>query len=77
MHMVSPFVTALSSRFLNLTPSEIRIAGLIKEGRASKEIADLLNLSVNTVLFHRYQIRCKLGLKNKKTNLQSYLKSLR
>lgn len=69
------FVTRLSSNFLNLTPSEIRIAGLIRDGRTSKEIAALLNLSENTILFHRHNIRSKLGLKNSKVNLNSHLRS--
>jgi DNA-binding CsgD family transcriptional regulator len=51
---------------------EIRVADFTKEG----EIGELLFLSPNTVKFHRYNIRTKLGLKNKKMNLRSYLLSL-
>ena len=74
--IVSPFVTRLSSRFVNLTPTELKVADLIRDGRTSKEIASLLNLSHNTILFHRHNIRGKLDLKKKKTNLRSYLRSL-
>ncbi len=74
--IVSPFVTKLSSKFLNLTPAEIKIAGLVRDGRTTKEIAALLRLSENTIVFHRYNIRRKLGLKRKKANLRSYLQSL-
>jgi PAS domain S-box-containing protein len=74
--IVSPFVTKLSSRFLNLTPTEIQIASLIKDGKTSKEIAVLLNASENTVRSHRFHIRSKLGIKNKKVNFRSYLQSL-
>lgn len=74
--IVSPFVTELSSKFLNLTPTQIQVANLIKDGKTSKEIASLLNLSENTILSYRYRIRSKLGLKNTKTNLRSYLLSL-
>ncbi len=74
--IVSPFVTKLSSRFLSLTPTEIQVAGLIRDGKSSKEIAVLLNASENTVRSHRFHIRSKLGLINKKVNLRSYLKSL-
>ena len=74
--IVSPFITKLSSKFLNLTPTEIQVANLIREGKANKEIADLLYLSVNTIRSHRYHIRSKLDLKNKKINLRTYLRSL-
>jgi PAS domain S-box-containing protein len=72
----SPFVTKLSSRFLGLTPAEIQVASLIKDGKTSKEIAILLHASENTIRSHRFHIRSKLDLKNKKVNLRSYLKSL-
>ena len=52
---------------------EIKVANLIKVGRTSQEIADLLYLSKNTVLFHRYNIRRKLGLLNTKINLATHL----
>jgi len=74
-NIVSPFISKLSSKYFKLTPMEIRVANLIKAGRTSTEIADMLFLSKNTVLFHRYNIRTKLGIKNTKTNLASHLLS--
>lgn len=74
-NVTSPLVSRLSSRFLNLTPMEIRIANLVKEGLMNKEIAQLLGTSTNTVASHRYKLRSKLGLKNKGINLRSYLLS--
>jgi PAS domain S-box-containing protein len=75
-NIVSPFVDRLSSGLARLTPVEIRVASLIKEGMTNKEIAEILLVSKNTVLFHRHNIRDKLGLKNKKINLRSHLLSL-
>ncbi|HOW56994.1 MAG TPA: GAF domain-containing protein [Smithellaceae bacterium] len=74
-NIVSPFIRKVSSKMLKLTPMEIRICSLIKEGKTSKEIAELLFLSENTILFHRYNIRTKLGVKNQKINIISYLRS--
>lgn len=60
----------------DFTANEIRILELIKQGKRSKEIADLLNLSLATIAYHRNNIRKKLGIINKKENLFSRLQSL-
>ncbi len=74
--IVSPFLRNLSSSYLNLTPREIQIATLVKEGKTTKEITDLLNISATAVDFHRKNLRLKFGIKNKSTNLRSYLATL-
>lgn len=74
--IASPLVSKLSGQYLNLTPMEIKVATLVKDGAVNKEIASLLNVSLNTITSHRYKIRTKLGLRNKKINLRSYLCSL-
>jgi PAS domain S-box-containing protein len=74
--ITSPFVRKLASQDLNFTPTEIQVANLVKEGKTTKEVAELLNSSTRAVEFHRENLRTKLGLKNKKTNLRSYLLSL-
>ena len=43
--VTAPFLHNLDSKFLNLTPRELEIAYLIKEGRNTKEIGELLNVS--------------------------------
>jgi DNA-binding NarL/FixJ family response regulator len=75
--IVSSFTRKLSSKYLGLSPMEIQVANLVKEGKQTKEIADMLNLSSNTIISHRYKIRSKLGLKNRKINLRTFLQSLK
>jgi DNA-binding NarL/FixJ family response regulator len=74
--ITSPFARGLSSPILGLTPTEIRVSDLVRQGKRSKEIAEILNSTERAVLFHRQNIRQKLGLKQKKLNLQAYLASL-
>ena len=74
--IVSPLLRKLSSRYLNLTPQEIQVASLVKDGKRTKEISQILFISENTVNFHRKRIRGKLGLKKKSTNMRAFLLSL-
>jgi len=73
--IISPFLQGAGSWDLTLTPTEIQVANLIKQQKTTKEIAELLNISISAIVFHRHNIRKKLGLVKKKTNLKSYLQS--
>jgi DNA-binding CsgD family transcriptional regulator len=73
-------ISPLLQRFVNakilLTPQEMQVASLVKDGKTSKEIADVLNVSETTINFHRKNLRVKFGLTNQRTNLRSYLLSI-
>ncbi|MBW2571491.1 MAG: PAS domain S-box protein [Deltaproteobacteria bacterium] len=71
--IIAPFLHQLFAKFSDLTPSEIQVAGLVRDGKTTKEIAELLNSSTGAINFHRNNIRAKLGLRNTKTNLRSFL----
>jgi PAS domain S-box-containing protein len=74
--VTSPFAKRLSDPLVMLTPAEIQIAQMIKQGLSNKEIALSLNCSIKTIGSHRTNIRRKLCLKNMKLNLRSYLSGL-
>lgn len=68
-----PAYAKLSSPAFRLSPTEVKVAQLIRDGKTNKEIAKLMHLSRSTILTHRHHIRVKLGIKNKKVNLRSFL----
>jgi PAS domain S-box-containing protein len=59
-----------------LSPSEVQVVSFILQGKRTKQIAEVLSLSPRTIESHRKQIRRKLGLQNRKTNLRTYLSSV-
>jgi len=73
--IVSPFVRSLSPKLIKLSPTELQVTNLIKQGNTTKEIAEIMNLATSTIDFHRNNIRKKFDIKNKKTNLKTYLSS--
>jgi len=62
-----------NSDMIKLTKSEIQVCQLIQTGASSKDIADHMNISLETVQTHRKNIRKKLGLSGKDINLFAYL----
>ena len=73
--ITEPFLKHLSTKFIHLTPMEIQVANFVKQGKTSKEIAEVLGISEKTIMVHRHNLRTKLGIENKKVNLRSYLMS--
>ncbi|HVN95809.1 MAG TPA: PAS domain S-box protein [Syntrophorhabdaceae bacterium] len=72
--IVSPFLRNIQQ--LGLTPRETEVANLIRDGRTSKEIAEVIGVGNRAIDSYRNSIRKKLKLNNKKTNLQTHLKTL-
>jgi len=71
--IASPFLTHISRDHVQLTPVEIAIGTMIRNGLSTKDIAQLRCISAATVRRHRENIRRKLGLRNRKANLATYL----
>ena len=74
--VISPMLQRLSNANILLTPQEIQVATLVRDGKTSKEIGELLNISETTVHFHRKNLRQKFGLKKRNANLRAYLLTL-
>lgn len=75
--IISPFLKSLSTLGILLTPQETEVANLVRDGRSTKEIAEIMGLSISGIEFHRKRLRKKLGLSNTSKNLRSFLISLK
>ena len=73
--MWSNTLDELSPAYKNFTVTETRIAQLIKQGKSTNEIGTLLKRSPATVIWHRKNIRKKLGIAETKKDIQSTLLS--
>jgi len=56
-----------------LTPQEIRVARLVREGVSTQTIARQLGVSVRTIDYYRGRLREKLGIKGRRRNLRTAL----
>ena len=74
--LFSPLSSSLFAKYLDFTPTEINVADYIRQGKSSKQISELMNVSPSSIAFHRNNIRKKLGLSQKSINLNTYLNSL-
>lgn len=71
----SDFLTALKSRYPSLTPNELKLSGYLRMNLSTKEVAQLMNISVRGVEISRYRLRKKLGLPTQ-TNLFDFLMTI-
>jgi AraC family chitin signaling transcriptional activator len=69
------FIIALSKKYPNLTPKDIKLCVYLKMNLSSKEIAPMMNISFRGVELHRYRLRKKLGL-TQEENLSKFLLSV-
>jgi DNA-binding CsgD family transcriptional regulator len=73
--ITSPFIGQFLHQNQSLTPTEIGICNMIRNGLRTKEIAQMRNVSPATINRHREHIRRKLKIANSDVNLTTYLQS--
>ncbi len=74
--IITPFVEGSQKIMGKLSPVELQICNMIKNGLSTKGIASIRGISPATVNRHRESIRRKLDLTNSKVNLISYLNNI-
>ena len=72
----APLSEKLHSAYAHLTPREVVVSNMVRDGLTSKQIGNFIGLSEATVRKHRRNIRKKLGIAGKPVNLSSYLKTI-
>lgn len=73
--ITAPFINQLSLKYQSLTPTEIKICSMIRNGMRTKEIAEVQGVSIATINRHREHIRKKLKITNSAANLITYLQT--
>jgi DNA-binding CsgD family transcriptional regulator len=71
----SSFLTALKNKYPTLTPNELKLSAYLRMNLSTKEVAQLMNISVRGVEISRYRLRKKLQLTTE-TNLFDFLMSI-
>lgn len=74
--IASPFTSQIINHFHSLTPTEVDICNMMRNGLRTKEIANLRGVSAATISRHREHIRRKFKITNQNINLTTYLQSL-
>jgi ligand-binding sensor domain-containing protein/DNA-binding CsgD family transcriptional regulator len=71
----SDFVLQLKDKHPTITPNELKLCAYLRMNLSTKEIAQLMNISVRGVEISRYRLRKKLGITSE-TSLFDYLINL-
>jgi len=74
LHDMTSSLTRGMDEFISFSPSEMTVAAMIKNGLTSRQIADRLYISLETIKTHRRNIRKKLKINNAKFSLVNYLR---
>jgi PAS domain S-box-containing protein len=74
--VMSPFIERLAANTIDFTRTELEVAGLVRLGKNTQQIATALNISYKTAETHRWRIRKKLGLTHQKANLATALRRI-
>lgn len=74
-HLNSNFLKILKEKVPSLTPTDLKLCAYLKMNLSSKEIAQLMSITVRGVEVNRYRLRKKLNISSE-TNLFNHLISL-
>lgn len=73
--IMAPLISRNPPPDLSLTPSEVQVANMIKQGMTAKEIAAVTGLAPRSIERLRTSIRKKLGITHARVTLREYLQS--
>ncbi len=74
--ITSPYISRFLHQYQCLTPTEISVCNMIRNGLRTKEISQIRGVSLATINRHREHIRRKLKITNNNANLTTYLQSI-